>query len=288
MLRRITLASFTPALALLALHCGSAADEAAPIREAVEGDAPSSGLDSTAPELVTPPSVVIEPSDGHIRGEVSSSGTRVEFAATRSTPFAGAIAVQVGSLAYELEYDYEARQVVTDGHGGAIDRAAQRALGEALRAAADVLGPNDPSVPLHQQMLFAALALLEESGGMPLPRMSFPLSPVTVDKSLENDGVTCIERGVSYPVSFDYGDRVVLDEPVSAGVDDCNGQCGPGCARLTPFLMWTFDCLEHDRCCRETSIDPCWTPLGECGDEYVDASGDFLKGFDPFGTHCGG
>lgn len=52
--------------------------------------------------------------------------------------------------------------------------------------------------------------------------------------------------------------------------------------------MWTLDCLEHDACCNVTSDDSCWTPLGECGDEYDDAMGDFLRGFDPFRRHCGG
>jgi hypothetical protein len=53
--------------------------------------------------------------------------------------------------------------------------------------------------------------------------------------------------------------------------------------------MWTLDCLEHDSCCSAIGDGTtCWTPLGECGDEYVHAEADFLRGFDPFRSHCGG
>jgi hypothetical protein len=157
------------------------------------------------------------------------------------------------------------------------------------------LGSNDPALPLHEQMLFASLALLADSGGMALPAIEFSLGPrhagarsPSVEKSLGNDGVSCIERDATYAVSFDYGGTIVLDEPVTANSSQCNGQCGPECVQLTPWLMWTLDCLEHDTCCGATSNDPCWRPLGECGDEYVDAELDFLRGFDPFNQHCGG
>jgi hypothetical protein len=53
--------------------------------------------------------------------------------------------------------------------------------------------------------------------------------------------------------------------------------------------MWTLDCLEHDECCRDIGAEgACWAPLGECGDEYSLAEGDFLRGFAPLSRHCGG
>jgi hypothetical protein len=130
--------------------------------------------------------------------------------------------------------------------------------------------------------------LLADSGGMPLRRQVFELAPSEVDKSLGNDGVTCIERDSTYAVSFDAAGNSTVDAPVTADAEDCNGRCGPGCTALTPWSMWTLDCLEHDTCCGATGDAACWTPLGECGDEYVDAETDFLRGFDPFSPHCGG
>ena len=118
--------------------------------------------------------------------------------------------------------------------------------------------------------------------------MTFELEPTELEKSLGNNGVTCIKRRRTYAASFDYGSTVAIDIPITADASQCNGRCGPTCIQLTPWNMWTLDCLEHDSCCSATSSDSCWTPLGECGDEYADAQTDFLRGFDPFRKHCKG
>jgi hypothetical protein len=131
---------------------------------------------------------------------------------------------------------------------------------------------------------------------MPLEQKAFDLgSPSNddglgdeIDKSIDDDGIQCIRSGQNYFVSFDYGDTTVIDGELQAGVYECNGQCGPYCTQLQPWRMWTLDCLEHDACCNVTSDDACWTPLGECGDEYDAAMGDFLRGYAPFSRHCGG
>jgi hypothetical protein len=243
---------------------------------------------------VEPQPLALErPSDDRIEGWYASDGVSIEFSSARFSPFSGDVAIRAGSLMYSVRYDYErrpgeAREVVTDGQGGALDPSTHRVLGEVLERVSQQLGSNDPALPLHEQMLFAGLALLVDSAGMPLPRMTFSLDAPEVDKSLGNDGVTCIERDTSYGVSFDVDSTVIADTPVVSNSSVCNGQCGPACVQLTPWRMWTLDCLEHDTCCGATSNDPCWTPLGECGDEYIHAEGDFLQGFDPFGDHCGG
>jgi hypothetical protein len=252
-----------------------------------------SSCGSVEPEPLVIGRLVTEQSDDHIEGWYSADGVTIDFSSASSAPLSGDVAIRAGSLTYEVRYDYEhhpgeAREVVTDGHGGALDPRTHRVLGDALERVSQRLGSDDPTLPLHEQMLFAGLALLVDSSGMPLPRMTFPLDPTEVDKSLGNDGVTCIERDTSYGVSFDVGSTVIVDEPVVSNSSLCNGQCGPACVQLTPWRMWTLDCLEHDTCCGATSNDPCWTPLGECGDEYADAEADFLRGFDPFGQHCGG
>lgn len=286
MFARPTGACLATGFALLTLHCASGGS-------ASHGEASESNQrnEASAPSQVPADSVglrIEQRSLAHLTGQFLADERAIDFAATSSGPLSGDVRIGAGNLQYDLHYDYDRREVVADGHGGAIDRDAQLLLADALERLTERLGNDTPRLPLHEQMLYAGLAMLEESGGMPLARMSFPIDAPEVNKSLGNDGVTCIERGVTYPGSFDYGGTLVADAAITAGASHCNGQCGPGCTRLTPWRMWTLDCLEHDACCGATSNDPCWTPLGECGDEYADAQTDFLRGFDPFGAHCGG
>jgi hypothetical protein len=245
--------------------------------------------------------LVAERNGERVSGRFEAEGRAIEFVAQGSDPLAGDVQLGIGALRYDVHYDFEARDggraVVADGHGGAIDRASPAALLAAIGALTHYLGASREDSPLHEQMLPAALSLLRDSGGMPLQPTRFDLGPKQgtgaaesgeVDKSLGDDGIRCIQSGTSYLVSFDYGETTVIDQVVEAGVDECNGQCGPTCTQLQPWRMWTLDCLEHDTCCDVTSPDSCWTPLGECGNEYEAAMGDFLRGFDPFRKHCGG
>jgi hypothetical protein len=269
------------ALSMTLLRCGSTGSTAGDDRSLPSGEAaPGLAVEQRTSERV----------DGRFVGGDGADPLTLEFASTRSTPLSGEVEIVVGSLDYTLRYDYGiTRQIVADGQGAALDRPTQRLVLDALDAVTQRFGPNDPGLPLHEQMLFAGLALLEESGGMPLARLRFPLGTDETEKSLGNDGITCIERGDAYEVSFDDSNATVEGQTVTADSDECNGLCGPGCSQLTPWKMWTLDCLEHDTCCQATGDHTlCWTPLGECGDEYTDAEADFLRGFDPLQRHCGG
>jgi hypothetical protein len=283
MFARMTRAWLLPGFALLALHCGS--DDSARSGDSNEWSEPNAPGEGSGDVLTLR---IDQRSQVQLTGQFLAGDRSIEFASTRSAASAGDVTISAGALSYDLHYDYGLREVVADGHGAAIDRSSQLLLSDAIASLTERLGRGVGSLPLHEQMLYASLAMLEESGGMPLWRTTFAIDAAEVDKSLGNDGVTCIERGVSYPTSFEYDGTLVTDEAITADASDCNGQCGPGCTQLTPWRMWTLDCLEHDACCGATSNDPCWTPLGECGDEYNDAETDFLRGFDPFGAHCGG
>ncbi|HKO92356.1 MAG TPA: hypothetical protein VJU61_14430 [Polyangiaceae bacterium] len=221
-------------------------------------------------------------------GRVLEEERALTFVAASADAWAGEVELRVGSRVYEVDYDYVAGRVVTDGQGVGLDRPTAQLLSDAVRLVEDYLGENNPALPFHEQMLFAALVTWQGSGGMPLGRRTFALDPEEVTKSLGNDAVTCIRSGQSYLVSFDHDETTVIDRTVTAGESNCNGRCGPSCSQLQPWAMWTLDCLEHDECCRDTNDPLCWTPLGDCGDEYADAEVDFLRGFDPFRGHCGG
>lgn len=231
--------------------------------------------------------------DQRLQGSFTQEDIVIQFSAASTAPLVGDVRVELGPLRYEVHYDYEARQVVADGHGGALEYDAQRPLLEAIEALSASLQRDALEPPLHERMLHAGLGMLRDSGGMALERQVFDLGPpeeqgAEVDKAIGDDGVSCIRSGTTYYVSFDYADTTVIDGELQAGAFECNGQCGPYCTQLQPWRMWTLDCLEHDACCNVTSDDACWTPLGECGDEYDDAMGDFLRGYAPFSRHCGG
>jgi hypothetical protein len=258
-------------------------------------------LDESAGGSPEPMTVTLaERNSERISGELWADAALVEFTSTPSAPRAGAVAIHVTSFAetpapaldYELRYDYAAGRVTSDGHGDRLDRDGLAQLRAAADAVAAQLDTAAATSPLHAQMLAAAFVLLSESGGMPLTPLTFELDAPAdgaLDKSLEDDGVDCISRGETVLGSFDFGRTVVVDEPFVADSHSCNGRCGPSCTQLTAFEMWTLDCLEHDECC--TAIGDrttCFTPLGECGDEYVDAETDFLRGFDLFSRHCDG
>lgn len=264
---------------VLLLHCGSGAADVTELA----GEA--AGADGSGALLVS------EQTDARISGRFSSDGREIEFVARGTAPLAGDVQLRVGALSYDVHYDYETGAVRADGHGGALDRPALSTLREAIDGLLEYLGPSQPGSALHEQMLTASLSLLRDSGGMPLEGQTFDLGAAQplVEKSLDDDGIRCIQNGEWYAVSFDSAETALVDADVQAGSKDCNGQCGPGCAQLTPWRMWTLDCLEHDTCCAVTDGDAeCWTPLGECGNEYDAAMKDFLRGYDPLHKHCGG
>jgi hypothetical protein len=257
------------------LHCGAEQDEA-----------------SRGP-------LVSVQTDQQLTGSFESDEHVIQFSAVSTAPLIGDVRVDIGALRYELHYDFAQRgdvaqrEVVADGYGGALAYEAQRPLLEAIAGITAQLEAGEREPLMHERMLHASLGMLRDSGGMPLERKVLDLGPPetessTVDKALGDDGISCIKSGSTYFVSFDFGDTTVIDGELQAGVFECNGQCGPYCTQLQPWRMWTLDCLEHDACCNVTSDDACWTPLGECGDEYDDAMGDFLRGYAPFSRHCGG
>lgn len=231
---------------------------------------------------------------GRSEGRFRGSERELTFATESAGAGSADVTLALAGLRFDARFDFDAGEVVLDGHDAALDRDGHAALLEASQRLATEL---DADAPLEQRALYAAIVAWHESGGVRLPEKRFALRQQEPrealdgslpDKSLLDDGVTCLARGETYAVSFDHGATTVLDEPVVAGAWECNGQCGPYCTELTPWRMWTLDCLEHDQCCRATDTPDCWAPLGECGDEYEAAIADFLRGFDPFSRHCGG
>ncbi|MET0412269.1 MAG: hypothetical protein ABW217_13285 [Polyangiaceae bacterium] len=235
-----------------------------------------------------------EPGPGRSEGRFDTSERELSFSAESPRQGLAEVTLAIDGARFDARFDFAAGEVMLDGHDAALDRGAHGVLLEAAEVLATDL---DADAALEQRALYAAIVAWQQAGGVPLSQKRFALrqseqhtgldEPLR-DKSLLDDGVTCLARGETYAVSFDHGDASVIDEPIVADGWECNGLCGPYCTELTPWRMWTLDCLEHDQCCRATDTPDCWAPLGECGDEYEAAIADFLRGFDPFARHCGG
>lgn len=243
----------------------------------------------------------------HLEGTFASptapEGQPLQYSIVEQTPAVADVKLKVGELSFDAHFDYDQRKVFIDGHGQGVDRDTHRLLFEAIGALGTSVNAAPPSESdgFVARALSAALVVWEESGGIVLGQRQYELpapraasqeltgGQELTDKSLADDGIECIKRGQAYDVSFDYGDVTVSDLSVVADSHSCNGLCGPACVLLTPFPMWTLDCLEHDECCAATDGGPeCWVPLGECADEYDKATAGFLLGADPFASHCGG
>ncbi|HWO12689.1 MAG TPA: hypothetical protein VNN80_24495 [Polyangiaceae bacterium] len=122
---------------------------------------------------------LVELSAERASGEVATDDVRVEFVSVPAGPLAGDVSIDVTllwaelPLAFELHYDYESGDVTTDGHGARLTLRSSRVLADAVERLSQELGPDNSELPLHAQMLFAALVVLAESGGIPLTPMTF-------------------------------------------------------------------------------------------------------------------
>jgi len=108
-----------------------------------------------------------------------------------------------------------------------------------------------------------------------------PLSDPSAAVEAEQDCYVGGEDGIWYLPSCnaqnwaehdaDAGGHCMLGESIWSGPNyGCMGRCGAGCG----YASYTYDCLDHDRCCgvHGGCSDP-WN--GNCGDEYWEASDDW-------------
>lgn len=110
-------------------------------------------------------------------------------------------------------------------------------------------------------------------------------------KSWGGDGITYLwqcKRTASYSSRYawaywtDY--RGYIQQYVACGLTapSCEGRCGAGCPCNSWYCVnryYTQDCLEHDWCLNYNPGDGTTDPFApNCGDEWSDASDDFLFG----------
>lgn len=101
-------------------------------------------------------------------------------------------------------------------------------------------------------------------------------------------GVVTIPCGSRYPVyattchDAAHCYQCYGGAPMGPKSSGCYGRCGPGCGNSTRCGRYGLDCADHDYCCQ--AHGGCLDPNDpECGDEFKEASDDFLRA----GSCCG-
>ena len=102
-----------------------------------------------------------------------------------------------------------------------------------------------------------------------------------LQKSRNNDGVTCVKKNRYYTISWDdsRGNRSARDKAGRnrGGNYNCMARCGAGCGRWWIPSSWTLDCFEHDECSRQNNSSG-GASDSNCGDEWIHASDDWTFG----------
>ncbi|HVZ36720.1 MAG TPA: hypothetical protein VG963_30030 [Polyangiaceae bacterium] len=118
-------------------------------------------------------------SQSRISGGFYSQGQTVEFLAENPAPLVADVKLTTDSLRFDAHFDYATGVVVLDGHGGALDQPSHALLVDAVEARALSIGADLADLPLEQKALYTALVSWEQSGGIPIDRLS-----IAVDRSL--------------------------------------------------------------------------------------------------------
>lgn len=118
-------------------------------------------------------------SQSRVSGGFYSQGQTVEFWAENPAPLVADVKLLKDGLRFDAHFDYASGMVVLDGHGGALDQASHDLLVDAVEARALSIGADLADLPLEEKALYTALVSWEQSGGIPLDRLS-----IAVDRRL--------------------------------------------------------------------------------------------------------
>jgi len=242
-------------------------------------------------------------SQSEVVGVLSGAEAPVRFEARNDEPHLIVYQLQVGALAVDAVYDFAARSVLLDGHGGAIQRDEILALQELTRQIETRLQSKRYRVDQRWDMLHRLANYLGEAPAgieigalkieapkeigveMPIGAALLALEGEIGSAACQvdsDDGIVYLAGGCGYYYYNSYHDASThcwANTPTYAGCSsssDCLGRCGAGCGSGGAG-SYTTDCKDHDRCCRIHG--GCTNPFAtDCGDEYFDAADDFTFG----------
>jgi len=248
-------------------------------------------------------------SQSEVVGVLSGVEAPVRFEARMGEPHLIAYQFRVGALAVDAVYDFAARSVLLDGHGGLIQKNEILALRELTRQIENRLRSKRAPLDQRWDMLHRLANYLSEApAGIEIGALEInapqeigvemPIGAALLALEGEigaaacqvdsDDGIVYLAGGCGYYYYNSYHDASThcwSNTPTYAGCSsssDCLGRCGASCGSGGAG-SYTTDCKDHDRCCRIHG--GCTNPFAtDCGDEYFDAADDFTFG----GQNCSG
>lgn len=246
-------------------------------------------------------------------GSFGLAGSVVSYDARRTGPDQAALTLVVNGKTLEASFDFAAGTGTWTGHGAILGPDGKTAMLGMEKALAGAVQPRLAPAP-HEELLYRAVLLWSDApAGLLLTGDAISLTDVrTEERTLPRPGVSsgqsdeqemCLdpltgstspaacqqsnENGVAYIRSSVCGGGTALEchdanghcfrcATVNVGQPyNCRGRCGGGCCTPAGVGLYTYDCLDHDKCCGDHG--GCFNPWdGECGDEYFEADDDFF------------
>lgn len=251
-----------------------------------------------------------------IEGQYGVAGSLVTYSAHRTGTDQATLHVEVNGKSLDMTVDFAARTGSWDGHGNILGTEGKMALVAMERALAGRLAPKRSPLGPHEALLYRAvmywseapaglvltsdkISSVHQQHGVKDPRAAGPpsgseepcIDPVTGDVSIlcqqsNEDGIWYIGCSGSWLACYDSASRCFSCAYQTVGkARDCWGRCGGGCCVPDGLGIYTYDCHDHDTCCRLHG--GCANPWdSECGDEYWEADDDFLYGQQNCGWQC--
>lgn len=276
-----------------------------------------------AQPLGAPPAdgdLVIDSRDQNkVVGRYAVAGSLVSYDARRTGTDSADLTLTVNRLRLTATVDFAGRSGSWSGDGQILGADGKAALTGMERALARQIRPKVNPIGPHEALLYRAVLYWSEApAGMALTGDSVN-GVVESDKAKEipageagkvrRSGDKCLdpvtgemttaacqqsnEDGILYTgcsgsawACHDANDHCFSCASEAIGkAANCMGRCGGGCCTPDGLGIYTYDCLDHDTCCRYHG--GCFNPWdGECGDEYGEADDDFLWGSQNCGWQC--
>jgi hypothetical protein len=261
--------------------------------------------------------VITSRDQNKVVGRYAVAGSLVNYDARRTGTDSADLTLRVNGVRLTATVDFAAHSGSWRGDGQILGSGGKSALAGMERALARQIKPKISPVGPHEALLYRAVTYWSEApAGFALigdsvngVTESDKAKPIPAGETVRRPGDKCLdpvtgelsaaacqqsnEDGILYTgcsgsawACHDANDHCFTCASETIGkAANCQGRCGAGCCVPDGLGIYTYDCLDHDTCCRYHGgcVNP-WD--GECGDEYGEADDDFFWAYDNCGPQC--